>query len=67
MAPTAVQMFANQKHFEHMMTITHLYQWKDKGELFIFENGKIIQRTQNGNRCLRAIVSKSWATKFIKS
>jgi hypothetical protein len=67
MSLTAVQMLANQKHFEHMMTITHSYMWKDENELFIFENGKIIPRTQNGNRCLRAIVSKSWATKFIKS
>jgi len=64
---TAVQMVANQKHFESMMKITDNYIWADKAEIFIFKDGKIIPETQNGNRCLRKIVSKSWATRFIVS
>jgi hypothetical protein len=64
---TTAQKLANQKYFESIIRMTNNWIWKDEGELFEIEDGKFVPQTQNGNAALRRIVSKHWASQFIKS
>ena len=59
------QKLQNEQFLIKMSKITKSWLWKDTGELFDFDNGKIIPKTKTGYKKLCEIVSPSFSKQYI--